>query len=104
GSRARALLGHGADCRRGKEGNPAAALSLRAIRARRARDVLIVGGEDHKTGQAKDCAQRFVNLERWARARFPFVAEVTDRWSGQVMEPLDGWRISAATPATRTPM
>ena len=53
-------------------------------------DVLIVGGEDHKTGQAKDCAQRFVNLERWARARFPFVAEVTDRWSGQVMEPLDG--------------
>ena len=53
-------------------------------------DVLIVGGEDHKTGQAKDCAQHFVNLERWARARFPFVAEVTDRWSGQVMEPLDG--------------
>ena len=34
-------------------------------------DVLIVGGEDHKTGQAKDCAQCFVNLERRARARFP---------------------------------
>jgi glycine/D-amino acid oxidase-like deaminating enzyme/nitrite reductase/ring-hydroxylating ferredoxin subunit len=53
-------------------------------------DVLIVGGEDHKTGQADDCAQRFVKLEQWARERFPFVSDVTDRWSGQVMEPADG--------------
>jgi glycine/D-amino acid oxidase-like deaminating enzyme/nitrite reductase/ring-hydroxylating ferredoxin subunit len=53
-------------------------------------DVLIVGGEDHKTGQADDCAQRFVKLEQWARDRFPFVGEITDHWSGQVMEPADG--------------
>jgi Rieske Fe-S protein len=53
-------------------------------------DVLIVGGEDHKTGQAEDCAERFVKLEKWARERFPFVGEVIDRWSGQVMEPVDG--------------
>jgi glycine/D-amino acid oxidase-like deaminating enzyme/nitrite reductase/ring-hydroxylating ferredoxin subunit len=53
-------------------------------------DVLIVGGQDHKTGQAEDCAQRFVKLERWARDRFPFVGEITDHWSGQVMEPVDG--------------
>jgi glycine/D-amino acid oxidase-like deaminating enzyme/nitrite reductase/ring-hydroxylating ferredoxin subunit len=53
-------------------------------------DVLIVGGEDHKTGQAEDCAQRFVKLEQWARDRFPFVGEITDHWSGQVMEPMDG--------------
>src|SRR5947207_1060551 len=53
-------------------------------------DVLIVGGGDHKTGQAEDCAQRFVRLERWARDRFPFVGEITDHWSGQVMEPMDG--------------
>jgi Rieske Fe-S protein len=53
-------------------------------------DVLIVGGEDHKTGQADDCAQRFVKLEKWARDRFPFVGEITDHWSGQVMEPADG--------------
>ena len=53
-------------------------------------DVLIVGGEDHKTGQAEDCAERFVKLEQWARERFPFVAEITDHWSGQVMEPADG--------------
>jgi len=53
-------------------------------------DVLIVGGEDHKTGQAEDCAQRFTKLERWARDWFPSLGEVTDHWSGQVMEPVDG--------------
>ena len=53
-------------------------------------DVLIVGGEDHKTGQADDCPQRFLNLEQWARDRFPFVGDITDHWSGQVMEPVDG--------------
>ncbi|HZS16908.1 MAG TPA: FAD-dependent oxidoreductase [Candidatus Udaeobacter sp.] len=53
-------------------------------------DMLVVGGQDHKTGQAEDCQERFVKLERWARERFPFVGEVIDRWSGQVMEPVDG--------------
>jgi glycine/D-amino acid oxidase-like deaminating enzyme/nitrite reductase/ring-hydroxylating ferredoxin subunit len=53
-------------------------------------DVLIVGGEDHKSGQAEDCAQRFATLERWARDRFPALGEITDHWSGQVMEPVDG--------------
>ena len=53
-------------------------------------DVLMVGGEDHKTGQAEDCARRFAKLEKWARDRFPFLGEMTDHWSGQVMEPVDG--------------
>ena len=53
-------------------------------------DVLMVGGEDHKTGQASDFEQRFGKLERWTRDRFPFVGEITDHWSGQVMEPVDG--------------
>jgi glycine/D-amino acid oxidase-like deaminating enzyme/nitrite reductase/ring-hydroxylating ferredoxin subunit len=53
-------------------------------------DVLMVGGEDHKSGQASDCKQRFAKLERWARNHFSFVGDVTDRWSGQVMEPVDG--------------
>jgi glycine/D-amino acid oxidase-like deaminating enzyme/nitrite reductase/ring-hydroxylating ferredoxin subunit len=53
-------------------------------------EVLMVGGEDHKTGQAQNFEQRFAKLERWTRDRFPFVGEITDRWSGQVMEPVDG--------------
>ncbi|HKQ09167.1 MAG TPA: FAD-dependent oxidoreductase [Blastocatellia bacterium] len=53
-------------------------------------DILIVGGEDHKSGQADDGDQRLARLEAWARERFPDVGEVVFRWSGQVMEPVDG--------------
>jgi len=53
-------------------------------------EVLIVGGEDHKTGQADDTDERFVRLEEWTRERFPKAGEVEFRWSGQVMEPVDG--------------
>ncbi len=53
-------------------------------------DLLIVGGEDHKSGQADDGAQRLSQLEAWARERFPMIERVEFRWSGQVMEPVDG--------------
>ena len=53
-------------------------------------NVLIVGGEDHKTGQANDGNERFARLEQWTRERFPEIGEVQFRWSGQVMEPVDG--------------
>ncbi|HZG52493.1 MAG TPA: FAD-dependent oxidoreductase [Pyrinomonadaceae bacterium] len=53
-------------------------------------DVLIVGGEDHKTGQADDAEERFRCLEEWTRERFPQVESFEFRWSGQVMEPADG--------------
>jgi len=53
-------------------------------------DVLIVGGEDHKTGQADDTEERFERLEAWTRERFPVAGDVEFRWSGQVMEPIDG--------------
>jgi glycine/D-amino acid oxidase-like deaminating enzyme/nitrite reductase/ring-hydroxylating ferredoxin subunit len=52
-------------------------------------DELIVGGEDHKTGQADDPDLRFERLERWARDHFPQAGAVVNRWSGQVMEPHD---------------
>jgi glycine/D-amino acid oxidase-like deaminating enzyme/nitrite reductase/ring-hydroxylating ferredoxin subunit len=53
-------------------------------------DVLIVGGEDHKTGQADDAPQRYTNLELWTRERFSQIQSIDFRWSGQVMEPVDG--------------
>jgi glycine/D-amino acid oxidase-like deaminating enzyme/nitrite reductase/ring-hydroxylating ferredoxin subunit len=53
-------------------------------------DVLIVGGEDHKTAQADETDERFRRLEMWARERFPMVKAVLFRWSGQVMESFDG--------------
>jgi len=53
------------------------------------REFLIVGGEDHKTGQAVDFQARFAALEDWTRERFPMVEEFPLHWSGQIMEPAD---------------
>jgi glycine/D-amino acid oxidase-like deaminating enzyme/nitrite reductase/ring-hydroxylating ferredoxin subunit len=53
-------------------------------------DLLIIGGEDHKTGQANDASARWANLEQWARERFPGMSAPIYRWSGQVLEPADG--------------
>jgi glycine/D-amino acid oxidase-like deaminating enzyme/nitrite reductase/ring-hydroxylating ferredoxin subunit len=53
-------------------------------------DVLIVGGEDHKTGQANDAGARYEKLERWARVFFRGLGAVRHRWSGQFLEPADG--------------
>jgi glycine/D-amino acid oxidase-like deaminating enzyme/nitrite reductase/ring-hydroxylating ferredoxin subunit len=52
-------------------------------------DLLIVGGEDHKTGQQDDAGRRFAALERWTRTRFPMIEAIEFQWSGQVMEPID---------------
>jgi len=49
---------------------------------------LIVGGEDHKTGQ-DDGSRRFTALEDYLHQHFPN-AELRYRWSGQLIEPADG--------------
>jgi Rieske Fe-S protein len=53
-------------------------------------DLLIVGGEDHKTGQASDTEERFGALEAWMRGHVPAAGALEFRWSGQVMETQDG--------------
>lgn len=53
-------------------------------------DYLIVGGEDHKVGQDTCCADRYAQLEQWARERFPISGAVAYKWSGQIIETIDG--------------
>lgn len=53
-------------------------------------ELLIVGGEDHRTGQADDAEERYARLESWARARFPMATGREFAWSGQIEEPADG--------------
>jgi Rieske Fe-S protein len=53
-------------------------------------DLLIVGGEDHKTAQASDTEERFGNLETWLREHCRVAGPLEFRWSGQVMETQDG--------------
>jgi glycine/D-amino acid oxidase-like deaminating enzyme/nitrite reductase/ring-hydroxylating ferredoxin subunit len=52
-------------------------------------DLLIIGGEDHKTGQADDTDERHQRLIEWAQQRFP-LGEVEFTWAGQWMESIDG--------------
>ncbi len=63
---------------------------VRVVRNIDGGEVLIVGGEDHKTGQEDDPAAHFSRLTEWARANFEGLGEEKYRWSGQVMEPIDG--------------
>ncbi len=56
-------------------------------------DLLIAGGEDHKTGQADKEEipedERYKNLYDWTKEHFPDAGEVHYHWSGQVIEPMD---------------
>jgi Rieske Fe-S protein len=49
---------------------------------------VIVGGEDHRVGTDGE-EEAFVRLEEYAATRFPG-AVVVRRWSGQIMESIDG--------------
>ncbi|CAN5718360.1 FAD-dependent oxidoreductase [soil metagenome] len=51
--------------------------------------LVIVGGEDHKTGQDHDTEERFSDLEHFAYERFG-VEKASYRWSGQIIESVDG--------------
>ncbi|RAV98639.1 FAD-dependent oxidoreductase [Pseudochryseolinea flava] len=50
---------------------------------------LIVGGNDHKTGEEKNTESVFLNLESHVRSYFN-VERTTQRWSSQYYEPADG--------------
>jgi glycine/D-amino acid oxidase-like deaminating enzyme/nitrite reductase/ring-hydroxylating ferredoxin subunit len=52
-------------------------------------DRVIVGGADHKTGEADDAGARFDALEAWARNVVPKLGEATHRWSGQLLDTID---------------
>jgi glycine/D-amino acid oxidase-like deaminating enzyme/nitrite reductase/ring-hydroxylating ferredoxin subunit len=53
-------------------------------------EILIVGGEDHRTGQADDTHVHEERLELWARERFPLIRDIAYHWSGQIMQSVDG--------------
>jgi glycine/D-amino acid oxidase-like deaminating enzyme/nitrite reductase/ring-hydroxylating ferredoxin subunit len=59
------------------------------IERHRDHDLVIFGGEDHKTGQVSDTKDRYRQLERTLASRVPGIS-FTHRWSGQVIETPDG--------------
>jgi glycine/D-amino acid oxidase-like deaminating enzyme/nitrite reductase/ring-hydroxylating ferredoxin subunit len=53
------------------------------------RRMLIVGGEDHKTGTEPETGRCYEALERYVHDRFD-VGPIEHRWSGQIIETADG--------------
>ncbi|PRP84521.1 glycine/D-amino acid oxidase, deaminating [Planoprotostelium fungivorum] len=53
-------------------------------------DVIIVGGQDHPVGTQFNTEERYDNLYKWLKERFPQTGEIINKWSGQVTEPFDG--------------
>ena len=60
------------------------------------RELLLVGGEDHRVGQGEP-AHAWARLDAWARERFA-AGEIVAQWSGQVLEPSDGLAYIGAVP------
>ncbi len=52
-------------------------------------DVLIVGGADHKSGEADDADARFLALTAWMRNLLPELGKELHRWSGQIQDTID---------------
>jgi glycine/D-amino acid oxidase-like deaminating enzyme/nitrite reductase/ring-hydroxylating ferredoxin subunit len=50
---------------------------------------LIIGGEDHRTGEETNTDAHYESLVAYARERYP-MGPVKYRWSGQIIEPVDG--------------
>lgn len=65
-------------------------------------DFLIVGGEDHYSGQKTDYEERYNNLIQWTNERFPNMVEsIVNRWSGQVIEPVDDLAFLGRNPGSK---
>jgi glycine/D-amino acid oxidase-like deaminating enzyme/nitrite reductase/ring-hydroxylating ferredoxin subunit len=64
-------------------------------------DHVIVGGADHKSGEADDAAVRFDALEAWARNLIPKLGEATHRWSGQLLDTIDYAAFIGRNPGNR---
>jgi Rieske Fe-S protein len=52
-------------------------------------EIVMLGGEHHKTGQGGDTRERYQRLEEWARANFD-IRSVEFRWSTQDNNTVDG--------------
>ena len=67
-------------------------------------DLLLCGGEDHPTGLSGGVKiseeKRYDRIERWLKQKFS-VRKVAYRWSGQVMETMDGLAFIGKSPGEK---
>jgi Rieske Fe-S protein len=68
---------------------------------RHTENLLIVGGEDHKTGQEGTDHDQYARLANWARDYFPNAGAVKFRWSGQILNSMDGLAFIGRNPGDK---
>jgi hypothetical protein len=71
------------------------------IEPREKDDLLIVGGEDHKSGTKNDASLRFERLQNWADKYFGESGKPEFQWSGQVYAPVDHVNFAGLNPGDR---
>lgn len=64
-------------------------------------DYLIVGGADHKSGEADDMEVRYEAIEAWIRNLVPDLGKITHRWSGQCLDTIDYSAFSGRNPGSK---
>lgn len=62
---------------------------------------VLIGGEDHKTGQDLDIQAKYDHLEKWAKVRFPLIDTIPYRWSGQIFAPYDSIALIGKNPGDK---
>lgn len=63
-------------------------------------DILLIGGEDHLTGQCQNPQECFDRLAKWSKEKFGVDHDVY-RWSGMVLEPCDHLGFIGQSPGDR---
>lgn len=71
-------------------GHPYYYIRLVSLQQDAGHDILVVGGADHKVGQDGHPEHRYNEIEAWVRQRYPMAGPAEFRWSGEVMETVDG--------------
>jgi len=62
--------------------------------------LIVVGGGDHKTGQADDTREHFAAMERYVQERWQ-VRAIRQRWSAEFFEPADGLPLVGPMPLSK---
>lgn len=65
------------------------------------KEVVVVGGEDHKTGMADDAESRFEKLHAWTLNIIPTLGKEVYRWSGQVLDTIDYCAFMGLNPGSK---
>jgi len=62
---------------------------IRSINRENGEQILLIGGADHRTGQAAHPEDRYNDLRAWTRDFLMHEPEIIAKWSGQIIEPVD---------------